>query len=279
LAILAAGCLPVTGGLAAEPAWPGGQRPVLALVAFGTSVEKARQVYAHIEERTRQAFPGYEIRWGFTAESIVKKLREKGVSSQTVAELAAALQTEGKSAVVLQSLHVAPGGEFEELRKVDFGSLRKAYGAPLLSTDEDIEDVVRALSGEVRAGSVNVVVCHGNDKVPEFNRQLVAFAKAMEARHPNVVVASVEGQPGTEEPLKRARTMAEKTGAVHFIPLMIVAGDHIMNDVLGDEPDSWKNQVGAKTVTCSEPLGQNDAVLAVFHRHLKQALAELASQP
>lgn len=278
LAVLAAGCLPFSGSLAAELQWPEGQRPVLTLVAFGTSVEKTRSVYAHIEEKTRSAFPGYEIRWGFTAESIVKKLRKKGVESKTIAEQAAALQAEGRTTVALQSLHVAPGGEFEELRKTDFGSLRKAFGMPLLNTDSDINAVVEAISGDLKTNAANVVVCHGNDNVPEFNSRLVAFAKVMEARHSNVVVASVEGLPGTEEPLKRAKALAEKTGAAHFIPLMIVAGDHIINDVLGDEDDSWKNIIGVKTVTCAEPLGKNDAIIAIFHEHLKQALLELAGK-
>ena len=59
---------------------------------------------------------------------------------------------------------------------------------------------------------------------------------------PATVVASVEGSPGLE-PLQTIRQMGSQQ--VNFVPLMIVAGDHILNDVLGDDEESWKNIVGA----------------------------------
>jgi len=254
-----------------------GQPPLIVLVAFGTSVPKARQVYTHIEEQTKKAFPNVDIRWGFTSGIIVKKLRSQGIESQTLPELAQALKAEGHRAVVLQSLHMVPGEEFESIKQVDFGPLPKAYGEPLLTSEADIEAVIAALQPALKPDRPNVIVMHGNDKHPEFNTQLLAFTRVIESKDPNVIVASVEGQPGTDGPLKRARELAVKSGAVHFIPMMIVAGDHIMNDVLGDEPDSWKNRIGAKSVTCADPLGANDAVIAVFHAHLRKALTELKS--
>jgi sirohydrochlorin cobaltochelatase len=66
--------------------------------------------------------------------------------------------------------------------------------------------------------------------------------------------------------------MARICGAVHFIPLMLVAGDHVMNDIMGDDQDSWKSQVGAATTTCSGPAGMNEQILARYCQHLDTAL-------
>ena len=68
---------------------------------------------------------------------------------------------------------------------------------------------------------------------------------------------------------------AEKAGAVHFVPLMLVAGDHIENDVLGDEPDSWKSLIGVPEASCSQPLGYNAGIRDIFFRHLDTAMTAL----
>ncbi len=56
---------------------------------------------------------------------------------------------------------------------------------------------------------------------------------------------------------------------------MIVAGDHIMNDVVGNEPDSWINIVAAKENSRAQPLGYNDKIINVYLEHLNDALLEL----
>jgi sirohydrochlorin cobaltochelatase len=55
---------------------------------------------------------------------------------------------------------------------------------------------------------------------------------------------------------------------------MIVAGDHAMNDMAGDEADSWKSILtlaGFEVMPVLEGLGANDAFADIFVSHIKDA--------
>jgi sirohydrochlorin cobaltochelatase len=184
------------------------------------------------------------------------------------------LLNDGFKAAVFQSLHVAPGQEFNEIVSVNANALDIAVGKALLSDEQDIDAVAVALKKDVYPELTNIIACHGNRRHPEFNKQLIAFAKNIEARCPNVFVCSVEGKPGIAK-LKNAAGLSKETGTANFIPLMIVAGEHIMNDVTGDEADSWKNIVNAEKTICSKPLGYNDKVIDIYLKHLEQALVQV----
>lgn len=248
------------------------QRPVIVLVAFGTSVDEARLVFDFIDTRARQRYPDHEIEWAFTSRFVINKLKRRGIVTRTVAEVIAELRTRGVEQIAIQSLHVVPGQEYHMIPNTDTRGLLVAYGAPLLADAADIEATIDALAPEIDAQTATVVVAHGNNKHPEFNAQVETFAHAIEKRYPNLNVASVEGTPGTRglEMIK-----ARQPRHVHFIPLMIVAGDHILNDVLGDEEQSWKNIIQAPVTTCSRSLGWNPAILDIYFEHLDQALESL----
>jgi precorrin-2/cobalt-factor-2 C20-methyltransferase len=57
---------------------------------------------------------------------------------------------------------------------------------------------------------------------------------------------------------------------------MVVAGEHITNDVMGDHPESWKNRIGAARVSCAPSLGWNPRILDIYLRRLDAALGEWA---
>jgi sirohydrochlorin cobaltochelatase len=249
-------------------------KPSLVLVAFGTSVPEARKVFEYIDAAAKKRYPEMNIRWAFTSEFIRKKLKATGVETQSVEEVIADLRDSGVTQAVFQSLHVVPGQEFHEIGQANAAGIKVAVGKALMTTDADIAAVLDALSPEIKPDAANIVAAHGNDHHPEFNQQIIAFAQAIQAGKKNVFVCTVEGQPGTGG-LQAARKLAAKTGKANFIPLMIVAGDHIQNDVLGDEKDSWKSLVDAKEATCAKPLGYNDAILAIYFRHIDEAMKEL----
>ena len=252
----------------------GAEKPVLVLVAFGTSVAQARKVFDHIDAKAKEYFAGYAVEWAFTSQVIINKLKKQGIVTRNVAEVVSDLRQRGVRRAVFQSLHVVPGQEYTKVKEVDLSGLDVAFGDALMTTDDDIDAVIKALAKDIVAEQTTVIVAHGNDRHPEFNIQLEVLAARMAKQYPRLVVASVEGTPGTE-PLYRAKKLSEETGSVRFIPLMIVAGDHIMNDVMGAEEDSWKSVIAAEKNECVPSLGWNDAILAIYFSHLEQALSRL----
>lgn len=250
------------------------EKPALVLVAFGTSVDSARQVFDYIDQQARKRYADYDLRWAFTSQMIIDKLKKQGVVTQNVEEVVADLRKEGKSNVVFQSLHVVPGQEYKSVVDVDMNGLNVAFGDALMTSDADIAAVIKALSKDIDAAQPTVVVAHGNDHHKHFNDQLVALAEVIEKQYPNLAVASVEGLPGID-PLQRVKKLSDKEGSVKFVPLMIVAGDHIMNDVMGEEDDSWKQIIMAQKTESAQSLGWNDAILNIYFSHMDKAIQSL----
>lgn len=249
-------------------------KPAIVLVAFGTSVDQARKVFDYIDEQARQRYPEYDLRWAFTSQFIIDKLKRRGVVTYNVDEVINQLRSEGVERIVFQSLHVAPGQEYRSVLAADTSGLKVAFGDALMTTDNDIERTIAALQPQIDGRVPTVVAAHGNDKYPRFNERIEAFAARIEAENPRLVVASVEGSPGLE-PLQKIKQLQPQK--VNFVPLMIVAGDHILNDVLGEEESSWKNIIAAPEAVASPSLGWNDAILEIYFDHLDQGLSQLIS--
>lgn len=249
-------------------------KPAIVLVAFGTSVDQARKVFDYIDEQARQRYPEYDLRWAFTSQFIIDKLKRRGVVTYNVDEVINQLRSEGVERIVFQSLHIAPGQEYRSVLAADTSGLKVAYGDALMTTDNDIERTIAALQLHIDGRVPTVVAAHGNDKYPRFNERIEAFAARIEAENPCLVVASVEGSPGLE-PLQKIKQLQPKK--VNFVPLMIVAGDHILNDVLGEKESSWKNIIAAPEAVASPSLGWNDAILEIYFDHLDQGLSQLIS--
>ena len=268
-----------TGGCLTSPAFEGlPKQPVIVLAAPGSPLPAARQIYAEIGAQCHARFPDCEIRWAFSDETVVSALCDQGLICQTPRETAKTLTAGSHSALAWQSLHLLPGEGLAAIAAVDFGEMAVTGGAPLLNSDRDYYTVMEALEPLIRPNQPNVLVCHGDSRRGGDNREFLALADMLTARHPNLIVAFRNGAPGAAGPLAQARILARQSGAVHFIPFMLVPDEFLVRDVMGDGPNSWKNQVGAARVTCAEPLGRNPRILAIYLQHLEQAIHNLLEE-
>lgn len=246
--------------------------PSILLVAYGVLRPESRRVYTHIEATLARHLPGHAIEWAFSSRIIAERMRERGEPVRHFSEVVEDLRARPRPTVI-QSLHVVPGQEYNQLREQVAGLDQVALGSPLLFDEGDLNDVIRLLELEIRPHVPNVVVCHGNDKFPEYNQRYEELAQRLELRHAHTVVASLEGSPGPGR-LIEIRPKAEAAGAVHFIPLLIVAGSHVLDDVMGEGEHAWQRQLGVPA-TCSPPLGYNDCVIEIFRRHIEAAMQHL----
>ena len=112
-------------------------KPAIVLAAFGTTTE-AFDTYNHFEQKVKERFPGYEIRWAFTSRKVRHKVaKEKGQQLNDLPTTLKALKAAGFSRVAIQSLHIVPGEEWD--KKVvqvsrEIPGLKVALGKPLLSS-------------------------------------------------------------------------------------------------------------------------------------------------
>ena len=134
-----------------------------------------------------------------------------------------------------------------------------------------------------------VLMGHGSADKPEINRVYLRLEEEFHsAGHDNVFVGTVEGRPSIDDVIEKFKVWREALKetavsepetdiAVILAPLMIVAGDHAINDMAGDDPNSWKNRIAAameavEVIPVIRGLGSYKGVRDMFAGHAEQAM-------
>jgi len=244
--------------------------PIL-IVAFGTMSAAARQAYATFEAEVRAAFPEREISWAFTAKSLVARLREKGEEVRLLPEAYADLRARGFERVALLSLHLVPGEQHRGIVDEDRQGLTVACAGPFLATEADIEAVAQSLAAGLPQDRPVLVVAHGHAHEAQYNAELKALGARLAQLHPDLLMTRLEGDEAPEA-LEAFIARARARGGVHVEPFLYVAGDHVRNDILGDEPESLRSRLGVPDFSCAPSLGEQAWVRRHFIEQLRQVL-------
>jgi sirohydrochlorin cobaltochelatase len=266
--------------------------PALVIAAFGTST-KAEATYGVFEKQLREALPGLEVRWAFTSEIIRERVNQRRRAEgrtdllESLPQALANLQAQGFTKVVVQPLHIFPGEEYEEVLSIvaQFPGLHLEVGETLLQRWESLRRVVSIVSSDFLPPDqgCNVLVSHGTPSTNlGSNITYLGLERHVARTYTNVVLGAVEGIITPEDALGPARACPGPR--VRFVSLMYVAGDHLMNDVMGSG-DSWKTavekagkQADAATVeyegeTRYKGLGYYPQVNEIFIDSIRRALA------
>ena len=126
-------------------------------------------------------------------------------------------------------------------------------------------------SGIPGNGTASVLLGHGTDH-PAWTAY-PALQRVLQRSGANVHVATVEGEATMVETIRDViRSGADR---VHLLPLMLVAGVHLQEDIAGEE-DSWKRafmDAGLQVTVVKKGLGKNLAAVDIFVKHIRDALA------
>ena len=253
-------------------------KTALLCVSFGTSVPAARKSITAVEKALHTEMPEADFYRVFTSKTIRRILSEKGETVWSMDEALEHLTDGSYDRVVIQPTHFLYGLEYESL-KASVEEAKKRFpalllGAPLLSGTGDLQALAQVLSEEFpqKENSALVLMGHGT---PHFSNVVYPAIQAvfhMMGRK-DVYVGTVEGWPEIEEICKELQT-GEYT-QVRTAPLMLVAGDHALNDMAGDEEDSWKSiltQEGYQVECIMQGLGVLPGVQEMYRRHLQELL-------
>jgi sirohydrochlorin cobaltochelatase len=204
------------------------------------------------------------------------------------------LQDEGYSTIIVQPTHIFEGEEYLDLKSCVDGldsitAVRPKHkpfkkiviGRPLLGEKgdkypyhEDLKTAAKVLKGDVDLAQKNkaalVYMGHGNEVLT--TGAYTEFQETLRKIYPDihVYIGVVEGFPSLDFVV--SGLVKDKIEKVLLKPLMIVAGDHAVNDMAGDEDDSWKTAIkakGIKVVTEVQGLGENPEVSKIFIQHIK----------
>lgn len=257
----------------------------ILLVAFGTTVPEARRSLDNFEHKTKERFPGLEIRWAYSSRIVRGVLAENGQVTDSPAVALARMMDDGFTHVAVQSLHSIPGEEFHNLQKTvqAFSGMPKGMdqvtlGLPLLADPEDVERCARAilasLPPERKKGEAVILLGHGTHH--PANIYYPGLQYYLSRLDPLVMIGTVEGVPSLDD--VRQTLKARKVSKAYLQPFMAVAGDHAVNDMAGDEEDSWKSTLTADGVTCVPVLrgtAEFPAFVDIWMDHLDAAVKRL----
>lgn len=246
-------------------------KPAILLVAFGAASPSARKVYAQIEAEVRAAHPDHAVRWAWTARTLVARLRTQGETVQTLEEALSGLRAEGYTAVAVLSLHLVPGEKHREILAAPAKGLRLSCGKALLEDSEDLEGVAIELAAELPTDRPVLVVAHGHAHEPRFNAELKALGACFASLRSDAFFTRLEGEDN-HEGLEVFIQQARSAGRVHVVPFLLVAGDHVASDILGDDADSLRSRLAVPDFTCGSALGERAFVRRRFLGRLKTAL-------
>lgn len=286
-------------------------KTAIVLANFGTTVPAAVTAIVNIQDEVKKAFPDIPVKITFTSNIARAVWRERQAESakwlnqgipaevlyvKNVIATVGELMEEGYRSIIVQPTHIffmeqshdlaahvrALAGirtmkaKWQPFDKIVMG--RPALGMPgdRHSYHEDIEDALKALAPDVelarKQDAMLVYMGHGNE---HWSTGIYGEAqKKMREMYPDVVtfIGAVEGFPGIDDV---ARDLSHFNGGnIVLKPFMIVAGEHAMNDMASEEPDSWKTILsgkGFRVEPVMQGLGSNDQFAQIFVAHIRDA--------
>ncbi|MDR0355849.1 MAG: sirohydrochlorin cobaltochelatase [Deltaproteobacteria bacterium] len=293
------------------------QKPAIVLAAFGTTEVSAVGSILNIRDKVVAAFPEYDVHLAFTSNIIRNIWHERKSDAafkkanpripqeiydiKNALSVLAEIQETGARAVLVQSLHVTDGEEYTDLAKLvealsKYDTLKPVLkpfpwigvGEPALGLKDGqkpyLDRAVQALAPLAEqakaSGAALVLMGHGNEHLTQK-----VFAKLQtalrEAYGPQVYIGTVEAAPGAEDIVTALKASADAPSKALVAPMMIVAGDHALNDMAGEEDDSWASvfkAAGLEVETHLVGLGSNDSWADIYVEHLKVLAPKVLAQ-
>lgn len=261
-------------------------KDAILVMSFGTTVKETREKNINATVNAIKAlYPDTKVVLAFTSHIIIDRVKaNEGLVIPTPEEALAQLKAEGYTRVAMTSLDIIPGIEYDykkavfNLHKNDFKKV--TFGTPLMywqgqeDRDDDVADAMKAVVTQFpETGKKDAVLIMAHGTPHPANAYYAVMQDKLEALgYENALLFSVEGWPNFENVLEELKERKIKN--VTIMPLMMVAGDHAINDMAGDEEDSFKSMLhkeGFKVDTYLHGLGENIAVQNLFVKKASQA--------
>ncbi len=224
-------------------------KKAIIVASFGCSIEEVRDKNIKpIEDAVKKEYREADVFRVFTSNMIRKKLdNEYSLHIMDMKECLEKLEQEGYREVFVLPTHIIPGVEYEKITRAvskyedRFESIKVAR--PFLDDrtgEEEVEVMLSFLSDRRKEeGTAVVLMGHGsNHKAHAYYAQ---FEKLLKEKGEDHYLINVEWADFVEDIYEVLKQKAYSH--IDLYPLMIVAGDHAINDMASDEEDSIKTKL------------------------------------
>lgn len=222
-------------------------KKAVIVVSFGTAVERARQEeIGAVERYLHKQFPDLSMVSAYTSPTIRKILNKRGIEIPSLEEAMEKLAAQGVQSLYVLPTHLLPGYEYDKIQDnlMEHGHLFEqiVYAQPLMADTQQVHQLAQVLMHHIpkREGEMTVLLGHGSEH--QGNLVYPALQGMLHlAGRTDLLVGTVEGYPDFEAVFSVLQR--EKPSQITLIPLMLVAGTHAIEDMAGEQGDSWKTQL------------------------------------
>lgn len=264
----------------------------IIITSFGSTVEKAREENIFpLVNLVKETHPDYDVYLAFTSRIIIRKLKEQGIYFKNEQEVMEELVSAGYEEIFVQPTHLVGGEEFQKLRRnmsafIGQKALKDVFFGRALfhfmgQEDEYPDDYQIFIDEFVKprnlpANEGLLLVGHGGINVGNGSYSVLQLKLICEGLN-NVRVMALENFPHYEDVVQEwQRLGGNQPKKIHLHPLLLVAGDHALNDLFGDEDDSVAAQLEGddfEVIRHVEGLGAYESIQRIYMAHLDDALA------
>ena len=253
----------------------------ILVVSFGTThLDTLKNNIEVCENKIALNFKDFTIRRAFTSNIVRKILKEKkDIIIDSVEEALNKLSNERFEFVVVQPLHIIPGEEYNEKIIKLVNEFRNKFkkivvAKSLLYGIKDYDRVINALKNQIPVLKKDqAVVLMGHGTYHPANACYSMLQLKLDEQIPNIYVGTVEGYPELKDVITKLKK--NKIKKIILMPFMLVAGDHAMNDMSGDDDESWKNilkKEGFKVELYLKGLGENPSIQDIYVKQVEEAI-------
>ena len=211
-------------------------KKALFMVHFGTTHNDTRELTIDkMNKKFADEFKDYDLFTAYTSRIVLKRLKDRGENYSTPLRVLNALADQGYEDLLIQTSHVIPGIEYENLvREVNsFSNKFKTVkiGKPLLYYIDDYKKCVEALADEYvpkNKKEALVLVCHGTDSPLATSYAMIEYVFS-DCGYDNVFVVCTTAYPLMDSLIKKLKKAGIEE--VRLAPFMFVAGEHAKNDM------------------------------------------------
>lgn len=261
-------------------------KKAILVVSFGTSyLDALENSIEKIEKEIQENFKEYDIFRSFTSHMIIRKLKSVyNMEVDTPEIVLEKIKDLGYDEVLVQPIHIIPGEEYDYVK----GNVEKfekyfniiKFGRPLFfyqgeeNMPNDYKIFIDSIKKLLECKEDEAVVLFGHGSAHYSNAAYGALQTMLyDEGFERAFVGTVEGYPTLNSVLKRLNKNNIKK--VKLVPLMVVAGDHVRNDMASDEEDSWKTilkENGFEVETYVHGLGEIKAFRKIYIDHIEDMI-------
>lgn len=248
----------------------------ILVVSFGTSYKEAEEnSIDSLESTIRDKFTPIPIYRAYTSRIVRRILEKRGEYVDSTEEALNRMKQDGIKDVFVLPTHLIYGEEYDKIKSIveekkgSFSSI--TLGKPLLGDLDDMKDIAHILHKEYPLTDDECLVLMGHGTKHYANMVYPAMEYIChEQGFNNMFVGTIEAYPDIDIVLKKVINNGYKKAIL--IPFMFVAGDHAVNDMAGEEEDSWlsifRNE-GIETKVVVKGLGEYEKIRELYCEHIK----------